>query len=154
MACGGSLSEEQRKRLHEGMDNQKILKVSDSEIVAASLDQGRTIFAGMEKFGFRDSKVDSIALHHHVKIKWLAAGTSNSLEVESQMIEAYVLGAETGSAQDNIQQLRRSQSNGYDSLLYTRPVITSMEDGVVKVEGVWNIYLSKKDVILGLGKKH
>ena len=44
MACGGSLSDEQRKRLHEGMDKQKIVKLSDSEIMSAALDQGRMIF--------------------------------------------------------------------------------------------------------------
>ena len=43
MACGGSLSDEQRKKLHEGMESQKIIKLSDSEIVTASLDQGRAI---------------------------------------------------------------------------------------------------------------
>ena len=155
MACGGSLSDEQRKRLHEGMDSQKIMKVSDSEIVAASLDRGRTIFAEVEKIKFNRSQIDSLARHHHAGIKWLEAGSSQSLEVENQMIEAYVLGAETGSTQDNIQQLRRSQqSDGYDSLLYTRPVMTTMKDGVIKVEGVWNIYLAKKDIIIFLGKEH
>ena len=37
--CGGSLSDEQRKKLHEGMEKQKIIKLSDSEIMSASLDQ-------------------------------------------------------------------------------------------------------------------
>ena len=154
LACGGSLSDEQRKRLHEGMDRQKIMKVDDSEIVTASLDHGRAIFEGLEKINFSSSQIDSIAHHHHVRIKWLATGSSQSLEVEQQMIEAYVIGAETGLTQDNIQPLRRSeQSMEYDSLLYSRPVMTTMPDSVVRVDGVWNIYISKKEVILLLGEE-
>lgn len=154
MACGGSLSEEQRKRLHEGMDNQKIMKVSDSEIVTASLDQGRNVFAALEQIKFNSLQIDSVARQHHARVKWLVPGSSESLEVENQMIEAYVIGAETGSTQDNIQKLHRSaESEEYDSLLYSRPVVTTMADGVVQVEGVWNIYLAKKDVILSLGKE-
>ncbi len=48
MSCGGSLSDEQRKRLHEGMDDQKIVKMSDSEIVIAALDRGRMVFGLFE----------------------------------------------------------------------------------------------------------
>ena len=71
------------------------------------------------------------------------------------MIEAYVIGAETGLTQDNIQPLRRSeQSTEYDSLLYSRPVMTTMPDSVLRVDGVWNIYISKKDIVLHMGKKH
>jgi hypothetical protein len=154
MACGGSLSDEQRKRLHDGMDNQKILKVTDSEIVTASLDQGRAVFSDLEKINFNPSQLDSLMRKYQVRVKWLVPGSSESLEVENQMIEAYVIGAETGSTQDNIQKLRReAQSDDYDSLLYSRPVVTTQADGVINVEGVWNIYLAKKDIILLLGKK-
>lgn len=153
-ACGGSLSEEQRKRLHEGMDNRKIIKVSDSEIVTASLDQGRAVFATLEKIEFNRSQIDSVSSQLHVRIKWLVPGSTQSLEVENQMIEAYVIGAETGSTQDNIQKLHRSaESEEYDSLLYSRPVVTTMADGVLRVDGVWNIYMAKKDVVLLLGKE-
>jgi ribosome maturation protein Sdo1 len=154
MACGGSLSEEQRKRLHEGMDNQKIVKVSDSDIVTASLDRGRTVFAALEQIKFDSLQIDSVARQFHARVKWLVPGSTESLEVENQMIEAYVIGAETGSTQDNIQKLHRStESEEYDSLLYTRPVVTTMADGVIQVDGVWNIYLAKKDVVLSLGKE-
>jgi hypothetical protein len=158
MACGGSLSDEQRKRLHDGMDNQKIMKVTDSEIVTASLEHGRTVFSNLEKINFDPSQLDSLSRKYKVRVRWLVPGSSESLEVENQMIEAYVIGAETGSTQDNIQKLHRdakgdAPSEDYDSLLYSRPVVTTQSDGVVNVEGVWNIYLAKKDVVLLLGKK-
>lgn len=154
MACGGSLSEEQRKKLHDGMDTQKILKLSDSEIVTASLDQGRVVFAALEKLNFNPLKIDSVARQFHARIRWIVPGSPDALEVENQLIEAYVMGAETGSTQDNIQKLRNPpRSNEYDSLLYSRPVVTPMADGAINVEGIWNIYFAKKDIILSLGKK-
>lgn len=151
MACGGSLTDEQRKKLHDGMENQKIVKLSDSEIVTASLDQGRKIFSAVEKFKFDPDKVDSISRANHARIRWIVPGSTDALEVENQLIEAYVIGAETGSTQDNIQKLRPNpQSQEYDSLLYSRPILTPMPEGVVNVDGVWNIYLAKKEVILSV----
>lgn len=148
MGCGGSLSDEQRKKLHEGMDKQKIVKLSDSEIMSASLDEGRQVFAALEKLKFNREKVDSVARQYNVTIRWITPGAGDALAVESQLIEAYVVGAETGSIQDNIQELHGSTTTDYDSLLYSRPIVTPMQDGAVNVEGVWNIYISKKNIIL------
>lgn len=152
--CGGSLSDEQRKKLNEGVEDRKIVRVSDAEIITASLDRGRTIFGLIEKVKFDSLKVDSIARRYDVKIGLAVAGAANALEIENQLIEAYVSGAETGSTQDNIQKLRITvDPDTYDSLLYSRPLVTPLPDGAVKVEGVWNIYLAKKDVILSLSKE-
>jgi len=154
MACGGSLSDEQRKKLHDGMDRQKIVKLSDSEIVTASLDQGRLIFSALEKLKFNPLKIDSVARQYKVRVRWIVPGSPDALEIENQLIEAYVIGAETVSTQDNIQKLRSThQSEEYDSLLYSRPIVTPMADGAVNVVGVWNIYFAKKDIILSVGKK-
>lgn len=152
MGCGGSLSEEQRKKLHEGMDKQKIVRLSDSEIMSASLDHGRVVFDALEKIKFNPSKVDSVANKYEVKVRWITPGTGDALEVESQLIEAYVVGAETGSLQDNVQGLREKGATDYDSLLYSRPIVTPMADGAVNVEGVWNIYMSKKNIVLSVAK--
>ncbi|HMG91906.1 MAG TPA: hypothetical protein VK589_17740 [Chryseolinea sp.] len=153
IGCGGSLSDEQRKRLHEGMDKQKIVKLSDSEIMSASLDQGREVFDVLDKLKFDSSKVDSVARKYNVKIRWITPGANNALEVENQLIEAYVVGAETGSTQDNVQELHGPNSVEFDSLLYSRPVVTPMPDGAVNVEGVWNIYIAKKNIILSAAQK-
>ena len=154
MNCGGSLSDDQRKRLHEGMDQQKIVRLSDSEILTASLDEGRAVFAALEQVKFDPAQADSIASKYHVRMRWIKPGSPDALEIENQLIEAYVIGAETGSTQDNIQKLRsNSDVEEYDSLLYSRPLFTPMADGAVNVEGVWNIYLAKKDVILSAARK-
>jgi hypothetical protein len=152
--CGGSLSDEQRKKLHEGMEDQKIIKLSDSEIVTASLEQGRVIYAAMKLMSFAPAKLDSLEKQYHVNITLLTPGGADALEVENQLIEAYVVGAETGSIQDNIQKLHgRNATDTYDSLLYTRPKLSTLPDGVVKVDGIWNIYLAKKDIIRSLSKQ-
>jgi hypothetical protein len=151
--CGGSLSDEQRKKLHEGVEDRKIVRLSDAEIVTSSLEFGRKVYGVIEKLKFDSAKVDSVARTYHVKIGFAVPGASNALEVENQLIEAYVSGAETGSTQDNIQKLHAAEDPlTYDSLLYSRPLVTPLPDGAVKVEGVWNIYLAKKDVILSVTK--
>lgn len=154
MGCGGSLSDEQRKRLHEGMDQQQIVRLSDSEIVTASLEQGRIVFAALDQVKFNPAKVDSIAGRYHVRLRWIVPGSADALEIENQLIEAYVIGAETGSTQDNIQKLRiLPQADEYDSLLYSRPLVTPLADGAINVEGVWNVYIAKKDIILSVAKR-
>jgi hypothetical protein len=154
MSCGGSLSDEQRKKLHEGMVQQKIVKLSDSEIVTAAMDRGRTVYEVIEKLKFDSAKIDSVARVHEVKIGLIRPGSPNAKEIENQLIEAYVMRLETGSTQENIQKLRISpKTEDYDSLLYSRPILKPMADGAFNVEGVWSIYLSKKNVIISISKE-
>ncbi len=47
VSCGGSLSDDQRKKLKEGMDTHKVVRVTDSEIVSASLDRGKNHIQGV-----------------------------------------------------------------------------------------------------------
>ena len=55
-ACGGSLSDDQRKKLHEGMEQQKIVQLSDSEITSVALDHGKLIVGIVEKFQANEKK--------------------------------------------------------------------------------------------------
>jgi len=148
--CGGKLSDEQRKQMKEGMEQQKIVQLSDSEIVTAALDQGQAIFNVLEKLKFDPTKIDSVARHYRVKIYWRTPGSSDAKEIEQQLIEAYVSGMVTGSLQDNIQPLHKGDHAKYDSLLYSKPVVTPMADGIEKLDGVWNIYISKKQIVLAV----
>lgn len=144
--CGGSLSDEQRKKLHEGMEEQKIVKVTESEILTASMERGREIFAAMER-NADPARLDSLETAYNVRIKLIKPEASQAMKVEDQLIEAYVAGAESGAVTDNIQKLRSVNSAEYDTLLYTRPKVSALPDGAVNVEGIWNIYISKKAVI-------
>jgi hypothetical protein len=152
--CGGSLSDEQRKKLHEGAEEQKIVRVTDAEIITASMDRGRKIYKDLESGGFTSRTIDSLEVQHHVRIKLITPGSSDALKVEKQLIEAYIVGAETGSVPDNIQKLNvQDNQERYDSLVYTKPKVSPRDDGSVKVEGIWNIYQAKRDVVLSLGAK-
>ena len=94
VGCGGSLSDEQRKKMREGLDEQKIVRLSDSEIVMSSMERGRSIFETMEARGFGPEAIDSIENQYRVRIKLITPGSDDALEVENQLIEAYVVGAE------------------------------------------------------------
>lgn len=148
MGCGGSLSDEQRKKLREGLDEQKIVRLSDSEIVMSSMELGRSIFESMKARAFSPEAIDSLEHQYKVRIKLITPGANDALEVENQLIEAYIVGAETGSLPDNIQKLGVTDNQEqYDSLMYTKPQVTPMPDGAVEVDGIWNIYLAKKDIV-------
>jgi hypothetical protein len=153
-ACGGRLSDEQRKRLHEGMEEQKIVKLSDADIVTAALNHGQTVFATLQKVKFDSAKVDSIANQYEVKIHWTVPGKNTADLIEQQLIEAYVAGMVTGSVQDNIQKLYTDdRQTEYETLLYSKPIVMPMPDGVEQLQGVWHIYITKKQAVLAATKK-
>src|SRR6267142_2243523 len=56
VGCGGTLSEEQRKKLREGMERNIIKKVSDAQLTEAAFDVGRTLAAVIEKSAINDKK--------------------------------------------------------------------------------------------------
>jgi len=151
-ACGGSLSDEQRKKIREDMALHEIKKVTEVEITEAALERGRSIMATIEKLKDNSSAIDSLASATKTKITWVVPGKSNAGEIEQQLIDAYIAGAATGSLQDNLQKIRHGE-DGPDSLLYTKPVVKNLTDGSVVVEGAWNIYISQKELILSMGSK-
>jgi hypothetical protein len=153
IACGGSLSDEQRKKFKEGMEQNKIVRVTDSEIVTEAHETGQAVFHALESVQFDESKIDSLENRFQVRIRWAVPGHANAYDLETQLIEAYVAGITTGTLQDNVQKIRRdTQPDTYDSLIYSRPVVSTLPDGVEKLEGVWNIYLSRKNLVLVLSK--
>jgi hypothetical protein len=151
LSCEGRLSDEQRKQMKEQMDLHKIKRVTDAEITAAAFEKGRSVIRSFEAAGHDSTKIDSILKSYGGKVRWIVPGKGNALALEQQLVDAY-LADESGSVQDNVQKLRNAEGES-DSLLYTKPVITRMDDGVEKLEGVWNIWLSKKELILAMNKK-
>lgn len=155
-SCGGSLSDEQRKKLKEGIEDTKITQISDAEIVTAAMEEGRSILNSLEKAAFATDASERIAREKKVKLRYITPGTGDALEVENQIIQAYVVGSVTGATQDNIQKLRSGTATNlhdYDTLLYSHPIVTSQPDGSINVEGVWNIYLAKREIVRHLSKK-
>jgi hypothetical protein len=146
IGCTGSLTEEQRKAVKEDMENHEIKKVSDAEITEAAFAKGRELITTLEKQKNDSSRIDSIIAANNGKIRWLIPGSSNALEVEQQLIDAYIASA-SGEAQDNVQKIRASDGTPSDSILYSKPVVVKQKDGTDLLTGVWNIWLSRKELI-------
>ena len=130
--------------MREGSELQAVVKVTDAEITDAAFAKGRSVVAVLS-----NKNTDSLAAAMNVKIHWLQAGaTANSLAVEQQLMDAYINSVITGTPmRDNIQKI------GTDSMLYTSVVVLTRPDSSVEIKGTWNIWMSKKQLILSIGKK-
>lgn len=147
-ACGGSLSDEQRKEMRSARSSQVIQKVSEAELLEQAFAKGRTVVQILESDLLTQAQLDSLAKVHQVRIHWLKPGSPDASVIEQQLIEAYIVSAATGNEQlDNVQRA------GTDSLIYTKPLAETLPDGAVSIKGTWNIWMARKDVVLSMQKK-
>ncbi|MBL7839061.1 MAG: hypothetical protein JNJ75_02865 [Cyclobacteriaceae bacterium] len=143
-ACGGSLSDEQRKQMREAREQQAIVKVTESEIMDAAFAKGRDVMSQLKQVNPDTGKVST---DEKVRIHWLAPGKAHGLEIEQQLIEAYLNSMLSGvPLQDNVQKI------GEDSLLYTNPVVITRADSSIEIKGTWNVWMSKRELIIAMGK--
>jgi hypothetical protein len=153
LGCGGNLSDEQRKKFKEGMEQQKIVRITEAEIMEAGLSKGHQILKALENKPFSQGLADSLAQAYKVKINWTVPGGSNALAIEQELIDAYIAGMATGSIQENLQKIyNSSQGDKYDSLLYSKPSLSKLPDGSEQLNGIWNIYIPKKQIVLEITK--
>jgi hypothetical protein len=145
-ACGGSLSDEQRRKIKEDMAHHKIVRVTDAEVTAGAFAYGRKIMKGISSIDKNSLELDSLSRIYQAKIVWIVPGEKSALAIEQQLIEAYLESLINGGMQDNVQRLKS------DSLLYTFPVTEKLADGSETVKGMWSIRISKKDLILSMNK--
>jgi hypothetical protein len=150
-SCGGSLSDEQRKNMREQMELHQIKRVTDVEITEAAFAKGRQWMNSINEAKNDSSRLNSIVKSGHGRIRWVVPGSSNLQDMEKQLIDAYIA-SESGALEDNVQKIRTTEGES-DSILYTKPVLSKLPDGSERFEGVWNIWLSKKELILAMGKK-
>lgn len=143
IGCGGSLSSDERKRLHEVSKQREVVRVTEAEIAETVLLQGRALTELALPLRNDPARLDSLGDAHHASVRWVAAGTANALSVEQQIIEAYVMNP-VEDLPDNVQKM------GEDSVLYSHPQVSTLPDGAVMVDGMWSIAFSKKDIILGM----
>jgi hypothetical protein len=147
ISCGGSLTDEQRKKAREEREASQIRKVTDAELTEASFEYGRQLIAAIEskdKSFTNQTLIDSLESAYHVRIAPLVPGDSLLLEIESQIIEAYTTGAGQVQLNDDVQKL------GADSLLYTKPVMRELPDGQVEFVRAIGIHMPKKYVVLSI----
>jgi hypothetical protein len=153
MSCGGSLSDEQRKKIKEGMESQKIVKISDAEIMSEALKKGQVIFSGLRE-NLPPNELDSIQRVNKASIHFIKPGENNARAIEQELIDAYVESIALGQAEENLQKLWTDETRtDYDSLLYSRPHLVAHADGSEELRGIWNIYIARKDIILQFSRK-
>lgn len=146
-ACGGTLTDEQRKKARESIEQGQLKRVTDSEITEASFALGRTIALLIEKKDHYLSNqffLDSLGKVYNVEIISLQPGDSTSLAVEQQIIEAYIAGTGKVKLNDNIQKL------GKDSILYTKPILRELVDGSVEFSKALGIRMARKEIVLSI----
>lgn len=148
-SCGGKLSDDQRKRLHEGMSTQDIKKISEADLQGAALIYAQSVVSELErsdKFLKNRAVIDSVAKSRGVRIYSIIPDDSTLREIEKKLVEAYVTGADVGQVSDNLQRV------GEDSLLFTRPVFRDRPDGSQEFSHAIGIKMSKKTIILSMPK--
>lgn len=151
ISCTRSLSDEQRKAVKEDMAAHKITRVTDAEITEAAFASGRSLVSSIEKFKGDSARIDSMISANEGKIRWLVPGSAGASAIEQQLIDAYII-ADAGGQIDNVQKIRGSEGDS-DSLLYSKPVLISHGDKGDELVGVWNIWLSRKQLIRAMNKK-
>lgn|SRR5690349_17547035 len=148
-ACGGSLSDEQRKQMREKMEENKIVHVTEVEITEEAFAEGRELADKLDSMR-GDSAAIRKFLSDHKNIHFITPTQSTSRMLEKQLVDAY-LSDPTGAHQDNVQKVRNNQGD-FDTLLYTKPVVRKLPDGSDELVGVWNVWLPKKDLVVKIGR--
>jgi len=146
-ACGGSLSDEQRKKMRERMKGDEIKHITEGELTAASFAYGRSISTILEKRdpSMVDAKLlDSLETAFNVHISAIQPGDSMLLAIESQLIEAYTSSAGQVNVADDVQKI------GTDSILYTRPIMHERPDGTMEFTRAVSIHMPIRSVVLSI----
>lgn len=144
VACTGSLSDEQRKRIKQSMEEGEIKKVSEARITEAAFVYGRNLASVLDK---RDKELsnqvllDSLSTAFQVEIISLQPENNGLRNVERQVLEAY---SESNESNDNIQKM------GPDSLLYTKPLLSENPDGSLKFIKALGIRMTRKQIVLSI----
>ena len=151
MACGGTLTEEQRKAIRHEMDTQRIQKVTEAEITEAAFAKGRSI-TQLVATSKDSSRPDSVQTIDGQTVRYCLLTSKNLKDIERQLMEAYIEAEGAGNLEDNVQNIRSADGSS-DSILYTKPVVVKNPEGGEKLTAMWSVYLSKKELILSMKKK-
>lgn len=149
IGCGGTLSEEQRHQIREERKKREIKRVTEPQLTEAAFEEGRRLVGALEKLGSDSMLIDSALEAHGGRIRFITPGGEVNHILEQQLIDAY-LASGVDEEVDNVQILRDASGRSTDSLLYTKPVIVHQPDGIDRLVGVWNIWLSRKEIVLNM----
>jgi hypothetical protein len=146
-ACGGTLTDEQRKKAKKDMEDHAIKKITEAEIIETSFSVGRKITALLAaSHAGEKHAVDSLQTEYNVKLVYLNSSSTFSNEIEKQVIGAYTMSSGETELTDNVQKV------GFDSLLYTKPVLRELPDGSKQFVKALAVKMSRKSVVLSIKK--
>jgi hypothetical protein len=144
-ACGGSLTDDQRKRIKDEMASSKIQRVSEAEIAEAAFSRGRKIVGIM--LSDNPGQIDSVQRTNSKSVMFLRRD-EKTRGLDSEIMQAYIASEGSTVLEDNIQPIR-SADGITDSILYTYPVTDSVDKRKI-FQGMWSIRMSKKELILSM----
>jgi hypothetical protein len=143
LSCTGTLTDEQKKKIKQNMQDGQIKKVSEAQITEAAFRFGRAVALAVEK---SDSTLtlaavlDSLSQAYQIEIVLLQPENKNLRSVERQLLEAYQSG---NASTDNIQKM------GTDSLLYTKPLMHE-HIGEAEFTKALGIRMTRKQIVLSI----
>ncbi|MBK8290001.1 MAG: hypothetical protein IPK96_02615 [Flammeovirgaceae bacterium] len=144
IACTGSLTSDQRKKIKENMEQGEIKKVTDVQITEAAFDYGRKIATEILAYDRAFTNLplqDSLSQLYGVELVSIHESNKSLRAVEKQLLEAYTA---QGSNIDNVQKM------GSDSLLYTKPLMREHPDGSTEFTKAIGIRMTRKQIILSI----
>jgi len=143
-SCGGSLTEEQRKKAKADIERNQIKKISDAQITDAAFSYGRSIakLLADKGEGVNAKFIDSVSRSFHVKIVSLRESDTQLSETEKLILEAYSAVSNRTDFTDNIQKI------GQDSILYTQPILKENSDKSFSFDYALGVQIPKKEIVL------
>ncbi|MBL7877408.1 MAG: hypothetical protein JNL53_17215 [Cyclobacteriaceae bacterium] len=144
VACTGSLTSDQRKRIKENMAQGEIKKVTDAQIMEAAFSYGRkiaTILQTQDRAFTNQLLQDSLSNVFEVEFVSIQESNKSLRRVEKQLLDAYTLQPYDA---DNVQKM------GSDSLLYTKPLMREHPDGSMEFTKAIGIRMTTKQIILSI----
>jgi len=153
LASCGDPAEQQanREKLIEGLDDHKIKKVTEEQILSAAYQHGNRIIDLLDSL-YGDSlyrasmsrlqldSLNGVMNHQGFKLVTLATPLAELSEYELALFEAYQYSAQQGQTLN-----QNVQSIGDQYLLYTHPMVREKE-----FLGMWSFLLSRKTLIRNL----
>lgn len=144
IACTGSLTSDQRKKIKENMAQGEIKKVTDAQIMEAAFSYGSkiaTILQTRDRAFTNQFLQDSLSKVFEVEFISIQESNKSLRRVEKQLLEAYTLQPYDA---DNVQKM------GSDSLLYTKPLMREHPDGSMEFTKAIGIRMTTKQIILSI----
>ena len=137
--------------MHQKMQENQIVRVTEVEITEAAFAEGRRIVRALDSLRSNATALDAFKKRTPAEIRFITTQLAVTRPLEKQLLQAYLAGG-ADAADDNVQKVRNNEG-GFDSLLYTKPVMTKLPDGKDTLEGVWSIWLGKKQLVMDVGQR-